>query len=154
MLSFPAATGPRLRSSLRPANRDRGTHLGSGVRLEPDRSTCLSNQNWRWRLRTGVWHMLETERFQSTQFDGFDAAPLCVVEQQAPAAIHLNPRCTLHLEPVISGHHEFHYQVQVVHFFSPASPALKRDSDLILDRISVFTQTGQRKNRLPAKGVQ
>src|ERR1035437_4691061 len=77
------------------------------------------------RLRTDVGHLLETDRFQRAQFDGFDASPLRIIEQQAPAAIHFDPRRTLHVEAAISGQHEFHYQVQIAHFFRHRQPLRK-----------------------------
>jgi hypothetical protein len=85
------------------------------------------------RLRRDGSNPLEAERFQRAQFDGFDDIPLRIIEQQAAAAIHSNPRRTLHVEAAISGKHEFHYQIQVVHFFNIASSYLKEYSHLSIE---------------------
>ena len=103
------------------------THVRNGGAergLQGARILCLirrSSHCRHRRLRTDPSYPAKTERLQRAQFDGFDASTLRIIEQQAPAAIHLDPRRTLHLEQAVSGQHEFHYQVQVVHLFGTAT---------------------------------
>ena len=65
--------------------------------------TCGSNQRWCGRSYTCAAHLLETEGFQRTQFDGLDAFSLGVVKQEAAPAIHFDSRSTLHLQSAVTG---------------------------------------------------
>jgi hypothetical protein len=96
---------------------------------------------------------MKTERLQSAQLDGFDASTLRIIQEKPTPAVNLNPRCTFYLHQAIRSQHEFHYQIQVVHYSAPPV-YIKRDSNLKLDSISVFSSFGHRNNRHFKKSVQ